>query len=114
MRVKAFHGCLEQERTVGNDYSVNLQVEYPWQEAAAEDDLTKTLNYAELADVIKHEMAIPANLLESVARRIAQRIMSVSPLISGLELEITKIAPPMSCDCQGAGVKIRISNGQLK
>lgn len=108
MRVKAYHGCLEQERTVGNDYVINLQVGYPWQDAAEVDDLTQTLSYATLADIIKQEMAVPANLIETVAQRTARRIMLLADGVQSVDLEITKIAPPMSCDCQGAGVKIHI------
>lgn len=108
LRVRAYHGCLEQERTVGNDYVINLQVAYPWHDAAEGDDLTKTLNYATLADIIRQEMAVPASLIETVAQRTAQRILSLTANVQSVDLEITKIAPPMSCDCHGAGVKIHI------
>lgn len=106
LRIHAYHGVMLQERTVGNDYVVNLSVAYPWQEAMATDDVGDTLNYAELSDVVKKEMSVPSNLLEHVAGRIAKAIGNRFPKATSLRLRITKVAPPMHTDCDGAGVEL--------
>ena len=70
LRFHAFHGVMEQERRVGNDFEVSLTVEYPFEKAMESDDLCDTLNYAELYDVIAAEMRQPSDLLEHLAGRI--------------------------------------------
>ena len=46
MRLHACHGVLKQERTVGNDYVVNVSVDYPFEPALESDDVSDTLNYS--------------------------------------------------------------------
>ncbi|NPD81079.1 dihydroneopterin aldolase [Prevotella sp. PINT] len=106
LRMHAFHGVLEQERRVGNDYLINIKVGYPWLHAVATDDVEDTLNYAALAGIVKEQMNIPSALLEHVAGRITARIQEMFPKCTSIDLRITKVAPPMQCDCDGAGVHI--------
>lgn len=108
MRLHAYHGVLSQERTVGNDYIINVRVGFPWQKAAESDNVADTLSYADLAQIIKKEMATPSALLEHVAGRIADTITNTFPTMTSLHLRITKVAPPMSVDCKGAGVELYI------
>ena len=106
LRLRACHGVLPQEHVVGNDYVVDVCVHYDISRAMRSDDLSDTLNYAQLAEIIAHEMAIPAQLIESVAHRIGETLFSAFPEVTRVELEILKIAPPMEADCRGAGVKL--------
>jgi dihydroneopterin aldolase len=73
------------------------------------DEVADTLNYAELYDLVKEEMAIPSKLLEHVAGRIVKGINERFPKVSSIELKITKKNPPMGADCDGAGVYIKDS-----
>lgn len=106
MRLHSYHGVLEQERSVGNEYLINIKVGYPWMQATATDDVCDTLNYASLAEIVKEQMAIPSALLEHVAGRIAGRIREMFPQCTSIDLHITKVAPPMECNCDGAGVRL--------
>lgn len=110
LHVRAYHGVLEQERRVGNDYIVNVGVKYPLDKACESDEVGDTLNYAELADIIKQEMAVSSNLLEHVARRIADAIIAEYPRTNSVKIDIMKVAPPMLADCDGAGVRITVYN----
>ena len=107
MRLHALHGVLDQERVVGNDYSITLRVDYPTIEAACEsDDLADTISYASLAEIIKEEMAIPSALVENVAGRIVKKVRAAYPTVKHISIIIKKIAPPMQADCNGAGVEL--------
>lgn len=108
MRMHAYHGVLPQERRVGNDYELWLKVGYPWLAACRTDDVADTLSYAELAELVKRQMAVPSNLLEHVAGRIVEDIKVSFPKVTSIELRLTKVAPPMACDCRGAGVSLRV------
>lgn len=110
VRFHAFHGVLPQEGIVGNDYLVNLMLDYDFSSALKTDDLQGTLNYAEVYQKVREEMAVPSKLLEHVAGRIAHRLFSDFPEIQKLQLSITKVNPPMGADSDGAGVEVVLTN----
>ena len=110
VRFHAFHGVLPQEGIVGNDYLVNLVLDYDFSSAMKTDDLQGTLNYAEVYQKVREEMAVPSKLLEHVAGRIAHRLFSDFPEIQKLQLSITKVNPPMGADSDGAGVEVVLTS----
>lgn len=110
VRFHAFHGVLPQERIVGNDYLVNLVLDYDFSSAMQTDELQGTLNYAEVYQKVREEMTVPSKLLEHVAGRIAHRLFSDFPEIQKLQLSITKVNPPMGADSDGAGVEVVLTN----
>lgn len=110
VRFHAFHGVLPQEGIVGNDYLVNLVLDYDFSSAMKTDDLQGTLNYAEVYQKVREEMAVPSKLLEHVAGRIAHRLFSDFPEVQKLQLSITKVNPPMGADSDGAGVEVVLTN----
>lgn len=110
VRFHAFHGVFQQEGIVGNDYLVNLVLDYDFSSALKTDDLQGTLNYAEVYQKVREEMAVPSKLLEHVAGRIAHRLFSDFPEIQKLQLSITKVNPPMGADSDGAGVEVVLTN----
>lgn len=110
VRFHAFHGVLPLEGIVGNDYLVNLVLDYDFSSAMQTDELQGTLNYAEVYQKVREEMAVPSKLLEHVAGRIAHRLFSDFPEIQKLQLFITKVNPPMGADSDGAGVEVVLTN----
>jgi len=110
LRIHAFHGVLPQERQVGADFLLTLRVHYNIKEAMKSDDLKDTINYAELLQAIRQEMAIPSQLLEHVAARVCQAIFTHFPQTTAVELKLIKQNPPMGADCDGAGVELYVTN----
>ena len=108
MRFYAYHGVMEQERRVGGEYGVSLVVEVDLTQAIATDDVADTVNYAELYELVKREMAVPSKLLEHVAGRIGQSAMDIFDRITALTIRVTKLNPPMGADCNGASVEIKV------
>lgn len=106
LRFHAFHGVMEQERRVGNDFEVSLTVKYPFEKAMESDSIDDTLNYAELYDVIAAEMRQPSQLLEHVAGRIIKAVRSRFPLIAGGSLTVTKLTPPIKAEMSGVAVTV--------
>ena len=104
----AFHGVMKQERRVGGEYSVSLRVHYNIDRAMETDEVADTLNYADLLEVVKREMAVPSNLLEHVAGRMAEAIGKTFPQVTSIDLELIKLNPPMGADCEGASVEIHL------
>ena len=52
-------------------------------------------------------MQIPSQLLEHVARRIADRIRSAHPEIIHLEVKITKLDPPLAGPAAWSAVTVK-------
>ena len=110
VRFHAFHGVMPQERAVGADFTVSLRVEYDFSRAIDTDDLTDTISYADLYDILKSEMAVPSRLLEHVAGRIVRSIADRYPQVSAISVKLSKDNPPMGADCRGAGVELSFIN----
>lgn len=96
LRFKAYHGCLPQERIEGADYLVNLRCEADLRRAASSDSLEHTVDYSLLYDIIKNEMATPANLLEKVAGNILKNIRYYAPAVKSATITICKMEPPFN------------------
>ena len=114
IRLHASHGVLPQERLTGNDYLVSVRAGYDVSRAFGSDDVSDTLNYAEVYASVRDEMLKPSCLLEHVAGRIADRLFNEHADISSIVLRITKTNPPMGADCDGAGVEIHMKREKTK
>ena len=109
MRFYAYHGVIPQERIVGAEYLVDLQVKTDFTQALLKDDLDGTINYALIHEIVKEEMEIPSKLLEHVAGRISKHQLEAFPAIEQIKLGISKQNPPMGADNTCAGVSITVT-----
>lgn len=109
-RFHAYHGVLPQENEVGQDYLVSVRCGVDVSSAIEHDMLEVTLDYGKLYRLIEREMAITAQLVEHVAGRIAKAVFNTFPEVKTLDLNITKLNPPMGGDCAGAGVELHLIN----
>ncbi|MDE7411926.1 MAG: dihydroneopterin aldolase [Paramuribaculum sp.] len=96
MRMRAYHGVMEQERTVGNTFEVTVHLMLPAEVDFAVDDLALTVNYAQVCDVIREVMAVPSALLEHVCHRMRRKLLEAFPQVSGGMIRLAKLAPPIS------------------
>ena len=98
MEFYAHHGFFEEERTIGNKFIVNLSVKGYFTRAALSDNIEDALNYQELYDIVKEEMAKTSCLLENVADRIVNSIVEKfgeAFVLDGVEVTIDKLNPPL-------------------
>jgi len=109
IRCYAYHGVAPQETLIGNEYIIDLKLKVNVGKAARTDEVTDTVNYAEVYQVIKEEMAVPSKLLEHVGGRMAQKLFDRFPCAEEIELRISKRNPPMGADIASAGVELRCS-----
>lgn len=107
IKLYAYHGCHPQERVVGGDFYVSISAETEVEESSWRDDcLDGTVDYSCFVSITRREMAIPSNLLEHVAARIASAILAECPLVLKVCITIEKENPPLGVLCQGISVKI--------
>ena len=114
LRFHAFHGVMPQERLTGNDYRVDLKIDFPLEKAVGSDDVNDTLNYATVYAAVKEEMDVPSQLIERVAYRIADRLFRTFKVINEVEIKVEKCNPPMGADCEGAGVELHLINDKTE
>lgn len=105
----AYHGVAPQENIIGNEYIINLKLKVNISRAMRTDDVVDTVNYAEIHEAVKAEMAIPSKLLEHVSGRIVEKLFERFPDIEEIELRLSKRNPPMGADIDAAGVELRCS-----
>ena len=98
IRIYAFHGCMEEEKRIGSDYIVNLEVEADMKKASETDALVDAVDYVNLNTIVKEEMSVRSKLLEHVGQRIVDRILKQFSEVISVEVSVAKQTPPIGGD----------------
>ena len=107
IRLKAFHGCMEEEAKIGGNYEVNIRIKTEFGKSTETDELTDTVDYCVVNQIVEEEMAIRSKLIEHVAQRIFNKTMKHYPEIHELSIEIVKLSPPIDGDVKHVAVVIQ-------
>lgn len=91
-----FHGCLEEESKIGQEYRIDIFIDTDFTFAAEKDDLHHTIDYCTVFEIVKAEMAIRSKLIEQVAWRIKKHLESKFNTIQHVRVRVTKFNPPMN------------------
>jgi len=100
IRVYAHHGCLSEESIVGSEYTVDVAVGTNLSKASVSDELSDTVDYVHIHQIVKEEMQIASKLLEHVAKRTINRILSEIDMVDDVEVAVSKINPPIGGDVE--------------
>jgi len=95
MEFFSFHGCFKEEQVIGTKFKIDLLIEVDTEEAEKEDDLSKTVNYLTVYQLVKKQMEIKSKLLENVAKRIIDELYSKFPEIKHIKIKVSKLNPPL-------------------
>ena len=109
IRCYAYHGVAPQENLIGNEYIIDLKLKVDISKATRTDEVADTVNYAEVHQVIKNEMAVPSKLLEHVSGRIIQKLFDQFACIAEIEHRLYERNPPMGADIESAGIELHCS-----
>jgi dihydroneopterin aldolase len=113
IQLYAFHGCLEEEGRIGGHYIVDVSLTTDFTSAALTDDLTQTVDYVDINQIVAEEMAIRSKLIEHVGQRISRRIFQELKAIEKLKVKITKLCPPINGDVQNVAIIIKSKASDL-
>jgi len=112
MRFHACHGALPSEKTQPQPWEVTVTLELPGhilREAAATDDLAKTIDYRRIHAAARAVMdGPPLNLAETLAERIAQNLLREFAQARAVEVEVCKPNPPVDFASDGLRVRVRL------
>lgn len=91
MHFFGYHGTLPEERTLGQRFTVDVELRLNLRQAGRTDDLTKTVDYSE---VYRQARAIaegePVNLTETVAERIAAAVLERHAIVHSVRVRVQK------------------------
>lgn len=110
IEIYAYHGCYAEEQKVGNRFKVSITLEVEAKKAAQSDDVNNAVNYVEVVEIVKQEMAIKSHLLENVVTRICNKIwqkFNTKGLLGGT-VKVAKLAPPVGVNMLGVSVMMKI------
>ncbi|MGA7836063.1 MAG: dihydroneopterin aldolase [Acidimicrobiales bacterium] len=110
LRVSAIVGVLSDERERPQPLSFDIDIARPFEEAAMNDDLAETTNYAEVlrvAATVAHEGAFL--LLETLAYRVAHEVLGIDHAITSVTVAVRKLRPPVPEDVATVGVRCTVA-----
>lgn len=96
----AYHGFYETERKVGQWYITDVEIELPVPKAVENDELSDTLDYTQIVNIVKTEMQQSSRLIEHVAGRIAKQLEQVLTQDSHYKITIKKLQPPVNAETE--------------
>jgi dihydroneopterin aldolase len=102
-----YHGVFESENIAGQDFFVDVLLELDLTRASATDDVSDTVNYAEITDLVVEEVTGDrVALIEKLAGRIADRIRSAYPQITAASITVHKPQAPVNAQVKDISVTI--------
>lgn len=98
-------GFYDEEQVVGNEFFVNLEVVFPFENSNSEE-LENTINYEELYQVLVEVMTPKRKLLESALEDILDIVLKKYLFIDSATVSICKVNPPFGGDLANSEVTL--------
>ena len=90
----SFHGMHEEERILGNHFTVNVSVTINAQNSIS--SLDQSVDYVLLYKTVKKRMEFPTALLETLVQEMSAQIHSTFVNATAISISIDKKFPPIS------------------
>ena len=100
----AHHGVYDEEREIGNKYTVSIELQLDGELGFLSDDLRNTINYEEVYRLVHDVMCRPKKLLETLAAEINQRALEQFELAQLVRTTVSKHNPPIKGVCARATI----------
>lgn len=96
IKLYGYHGVLPAERDIGQYFIVDVALYIDLESASKSDDLSDTINYAEVYNIVETEVrGEPVNLIEHLSGRIIEALFNTYDKIDEIRLTLTKPHPPI-------------------
>ncbi len=106
----AHHGVMQEEHRIGGRYEVDIAMDLNFEDAAATDDLSKTVDYESVYSGAR-EIIVNNSfyLIERLAYLIAHEVLKQHPVVDSVEVTVRKPNPPVGGPCDHAKAVYRCS-----
>ncbi|MDE3126249.1 MAG: dihydroneopterin aldolase [Bacteroidota bacterium] len=91
----AYHGLYKEEKITGNEFEVNVRVDYVAKEITTFQSIQDTINYVAIFKIVQNRMEKPTPLLEAIAVDIGQQILAEFSMVEKAIISIKKLNPPI-------------------
>lgn len=105
VRFFAYHGLYPEEQILGTEFLVDVDTELEVF-TAGEDDISNTVNYEKIFQIISHEMNNPRKLLETVAHAILEQIRHEFLAVKNIRVLIRKMHPPLGGQVKNSAIEV--------
>jgi dihydroneopterin aldolase len=96
LAVFARHGVLPEEAAIGQRFFISFDAAVDTRAAGTSDDLTKSVSYADMSDVVVGIATTRRfKLLEALAEAIATDILATFPLVEAITIRVDKPSAPV-------------------
>lgn len=110
LEIFANHGFFKEEQEKGQPFIINATLHIDTAKAGRTDELSDSVDYGKICELIKDFMTqYRMNLLETIANRLARKILMAYPEIEAVTLEIEKPQAPIPMKFDTVSVKIHRS-----
>lgn len=114
MEFWGYHGAFKEENKLGQRFYVDLELIFDLSKAGHSDKLEDTVNYADIyqttQQVVENEKY---ELVESIAERLAAKILQSYTLIDEILVRVTKPDPPIPGHYDSVAVEIIRSRAKI-
>lgn len=102
-----YHGVFPEERRDGQPFVADLVLFTDLGPAAATDDLTLTAHYGEVAELVVQVITgEPLNLIEALAARIADAVLTSFAVLAAVEVTVHKPKAPIAVEFGDVAVTV--------
>ncbi len=108
LEVFANHGMFEEELNLGQKFLVTVKLFFDASGAGKSDDLNKSVNYADAcANITKWMKTNRCRLIETVAERLAAKMLKDYPIVRSVEVTVKKPWAPIGLPLECVSITIR-------
>ncbi|MCH7535735.1 MAG: dihydroneopterin aldolase [Bacteroidetes bacterium] len=107
MRFYSHQGFYKEERTIGGKYVVDISFDLDFTKASATDELSGTINYEEVYELVKEIMMTNVKLIEHLGKKIIDKMNADYPQINSIKLKISKTSPLFSGEVDRVSITMR-------
>ena len=106
IKVYSNHGCMEEESLIGGEYIVDVHLYLDFTKAAMNDDLSATVDYVRVNEIVAVQMNIRSKLIEHVGWRIHSALKKEFEQCPKIYVKVIKVAPPINGDVDNVAIII--------
>lgn len=109
IEVYGYHGVFAEENTLGQKFIFDIKCELNYKQAMITDDLTNTVSYADVANLVYNVSSSKIyKLLERLSFEIIKEIFNNYTSVQSIELKINKPNAPIQKIFSSCGIEIII------
>jgi len=110
LEVFAKHGLFPEEKTLGQTFLISAALYVDLRSAGKTDDLAKTIDYGEICSSVKAFVeGCTFSLIETVAERLAEKLLIENPALQKIWLELKKPSVPIAMHLETVSVEMERS-----